>query len=415
MTKLIDQLNKTQNRNSAIKLLQGAIAAQSVTGNEANFVSYLKEEMTKRNLTPQTEEFLPGRPNIWGSSKSNEKGPHLLFIGHTDTVHVNSWKERWLGDKREDPFNAVEVDGEIWGRGTVDLKGGICASLAALDLLNDARIKHAGKVSYAFVGDEESGEEGTGVSAGIAQYTKRVLAGDIDKPDFAIYVEPTKLAVYTSQIGFFIADVTVTGKSAYFGRPEEGIDALKATHVVHEKIWEHSKQIESEGEHKLVGKSGALITSMQGGGYIAVPEQCKFSLIRKLRPGENLDDAVASFEAAVNSAEVAKGIKITIEYPAGRDHNYGGTPVEVDPTLPAVTKLCDAVKRGSDREGLIEGAPYWSEMPFLTAKIGCPTVYCAPGDIGVAHTLEERINSEEYLAAVRVFALFIANFCGIQP
>lgn len=405
------QLAELQDRQHDITLLQRAIQCESITGNEANFVAFLASELEQRKLAPQQAEFLPGRPNLWTANPANSSGPRLLFIGHTDTVHVRGWRERWQGDKRENPFSGTEVDGKIWGRGTVDLKGGICAALAALDLLRQADASFAGQVAYAFVGDEESGEAGTGVSAGMRDYTARVTQGEIAKPDFAIYVEPTVLSVYTSQIGFFIADITVTGKSAYFGKPELGIDAIKAAHCIQAAIWQHDEKIVAAGAHPLVGHSGILITELKGGGYISVPETCHMSLIGKLRPGETLDQAVAEFEQVVNGAPVTAGISINIAYPAGRDHKYGGTPAEVDPQLAAVTQLCAAVGEVAADKGSIGGAPYWSESPFLIDQIGCPAVYCAPGDISVAHTLEEQIDVEEYLAAVRSYALFISRYC----
>ena len=171
-------------------------------------------------------DFLPGRPNIWGERKGGGDGQRLLFVGHTDTVHVDGWREHWAGTEREDPFGAPMIDGAVWGRGAGDLKAGICASLAALTLLDKAGIKLKGDVAFAFVGDEESGQPGTGVSAGIKDYTARIEAGEVARPDFIVYVEPTRLAVYPAQIGFFITDITITGKSAYFGVPELGKDAL---------------------------------------------------------------------------------------------------------------------------------------------------------------------------------------------
>ena len=73
---------------------------------------------------PKPLNFFPGRPNVWGQKSGNGKGPHLLFIGHTDTVRVDGWSERWCDTPRESPFAAAEVDGSIWGRGVTDLKGG---------------------------------------------------------------------------------------------------------------------------------------------------------------------------------------------------------------------------------------------------------------------------------------------------
>lgn len=413
MSKNIQLLSSSQDTASDVKFLQQAIQQASITGNEAQFVAYLKDQMALRNLNPQQADFLPGRPNIWGERKGTGAGPRLLFMGHTDTVHVQDWKEAWAGTEREDPFAGVEVDGAIWGRGSVDLKGGICAALAALDLLDQSEIKLNGDIAFAFVGDEESGEPKMGVSAGIKDYVARVVKNQIQKPDFAIYVEPTQLQIYTSQIGFFIADVTITGKTAYFGKPELGVDAFKAMHAIQTAIWKHSKEIEAAGEHNLVGRSGALITEIRGGGYIAVPGSCFFSLIRKLRPAENLDEAVAAFEAVVRAVPVESGINIQFSYPAGRDHHFGGSPAEINPALPEVSQLQTAISQISKKETKIGGAPYWSETPFLINHIGCPAVYCAPGDISVAHTTEERINIEEYLASIRAFALFIANYCGV--
>ncbi len=159
-------------------------------------------------------------------------GQNLIFVGHTDTVHVNGWGEHWAGDQREDPFSGAIVDGEMWGRGTGDLKAGICTSLAALDLIDKAGITLKGDVSYAFIGDEESGEEGTGISAGIDHLTQSEAFLKAHKPDFAVYVEPTQLQVFPAQMGFFIADISIKGKTAYFGVPEQGIDALKGAHKV---------------------------------------------------------------------------------------------------------------------------------------------------------------------------------------
>ena len=413
MQALAQRLRGLIDHDVVLSWLREAVARESVTGNEANFVSWLNDRMAALDLQPTQADLLPGRPNIWGERNGKGGGKRLLFIGHTDTVHVRGWEERWKGTEREDPFGGAVIDGEIWGRGTGDLKAGICASLAALDLLDKAGINLKGEVAYAFVGDEESGEPDTGVSAGIKDYTERVLSGDIAKADFAIYVEPTKLAVFTAQMGFFIADVTVTGKSAYFGVPEQGIDALKAAHTILASIWEHSNAIAGRAEHGLVGRAFALVTGISGGGYIAVPGECKFSLIRKLLPGEGLDDAVAEFEKAVYGVPVQDGVYVEIAYPAGRDHSHGGSPAEIDPDVHGVAALTDAIGQAMPGRGGIAGAPYWSESPFLINQIGCPAVYCAPGDITNCHTLEERVNVDEYVAGIVAFAMFIASYCGM--
>lgn len=409
---LRDKLRALQSGDADVALLQRALGRESVTGNEANFVDLLQAEMRALGLDPATGDFLPGRPTVWGSKPGSGEGPTLMFVGHTDTVHVRGWTEHWAGTEREDPFSAPVIDGAVWGRGACDLKGGICATLAAVRLLDRAGIRLKGGLSFAFIGDEESGEPGTGVSAGAADLVRRVEAGQIDRPDFAVYVEPTRLDVYTAQIGFFIADIKITGKSAYFGTPEKGIDALKASHQVLAALWRHQEELSRGPQHDLLGASSILVTEIKSGGYISVPGSCRLSLIRKLRPEENLDDAVQAFESTVASAQVQDGISVEISYPAGRDHPLGGSPVEIDPDNPVALTLGDCVQEAFGKRGKIGGAPYWSENPFLVNQIGCPAVYCAPGDISVAHTFEERIDVEEYLAAIRAYALFMVRYCG---
>ncbi|AVF04425.1 MULTISPECIES: M20 family metallopeptidase [Devosia] len=412
---LHNRLLAALDRDEAIGLLRGAIGCNSVTGNEANMVAYLDRQMRERGLADiEIAEFLPGRPNIWGRRKGSGGGKRLQFIGHTDTVHAEGWREHWAGDEREDPFGAPIIDGEIWGRGAGDLKAGICSSLAAISLLDRAGIRLRGDVDFAFVGDEESGEPGSGVSAGVKAHVARIAAGELPRPDFVVYTEPTRLAVYPAQIGFFIADISITGKSAYFGVPELGRDALKASHKVMSALWAHSDEVSARAEHALVGKGFLLITTLNGGGFIAVPERCTLSLIRKLLPGESLDAAARELEEVIRGAVTDPDIAVEIAYPAGRDHALGGTAAEIDLDHPALAMLQESVGQAMPGRGGAEGAPFWSETPFFVNELGIPAVYCAPGDIRNCHTFEERVSVEEYLAGVVAFAGFIARYCGVE-
>ncbi|MGH6873377.1 MAG: M20 family metallopeptidase [Aestuariivirgaceae bacterium] len=215
------------NLDEAVALLRRAIQTPSITGNEAGIANVLYEELEQTGVDEIVKrDFLPGRPNVWGWRKGAERGPRILLVGHTDPVHVRGWTERWHGSDRENPFSAAAVNGELWGRGAADLKAGLCAAVMALRVLDQAKLPLMGDVLFGFLGDEESGEPGTGVSAGMKAFAAAIEAKEVPRPDLAIYVEPTELQIYAAQIGFFIAEITLTGRSAYFGTPELGIDAL---------------------------------------------------------------------------------------------------------------------------------------------------------------------------------------------
>jgi acetylornithine deacetylase len=401
-------------RDEAVGRWQQSIRIPSVTGDEAAFGAFVAEELRRLGAVGiGSVDCAPGRPVVWGTRKGRGGGPRLLIVGHLDTVHVRGWAEHWAGDVREDPFSGVEVDGEIWGRGAGDLKAGIATGLSAIAALDRAGIGLKGDVSFLFIADEESGEPGSGTSEGIKAAVPLIQRGTIPNADFAIYVEPTRLQIFTAQMGFFITDVVLTGRSAYFGMPEKGADALKAGHAVLSALWAHSAALEAEGEHPLIGRGFLLVTSANAGGYIAVPERFTLSLIRKLRPGEDLGAARDALDAVIRGAVADPEIAVEIVYPAARDHEVGGLPFEIDPALAPVGLLQRSVAAAMPGRGDVEGAPFWSEGSFTVRQLGIPTVYCAPGDISNCHTFQERVPVAEYLAGVEAFAAFMAAYCGI--
>jgi acetylornithine deacetylase len=399
----------------AIHWLRRAVQTPSITGQEGAFARLVADELRASGAEEvQIEEVAPGRPIVWSVTRGRGSGPNLLLCGHLDTVRVDGWSERWRGTEREDPFSAALVDGAIWGRGTVDLKGGIAAALAALRTLHTADDVLDGDVVTAWVCDEESGEQDTGHSIGMQALVELVATARIPLPSFAIYTEPTQLAVFSAQIGFLIAEIDINGRSAYFGRPEEGIDALHAAHRVLTELWELAEELPTRHSHPLVGDSKLLVTEARAGGYIAVPGSCKLALIRSLVPGEDLDEAAAEIEAAVTRGLKQTGADATVSFPAGRDHPLGGLPAETPPTLEPVQRLIQTLLDLRPSAATVAAAPYWSEMSFLAAA-GVPCVYWGPGDVSTAHTVEEHVDVKEFLDAVRVLTNFIAGHCCAGP
>ncbi|MBV9290435.1 MAG: M20/M25/M40 family metallo-hydrolase [Hyphomicrobiales bacterium] len=406
---IVARLREAFDADHALALLRRAIATPSVTGEEAAFAGLLKDELIAIGAEGVAlREFEPGRPNVWGRRDGRAGADTLLIVGHTDTVHVRGWRERWAGSEREDPFGGALVDGAVWGRGASDLKAGICAALEAVRTLDRAGAPLDPNVMFAFVGDEESGEAGSGVSAGACAFAGLIAEGEVPKPDIAIYVEPTMLDVYVAHMGFIICDVAVIGKSAYFGVPELGVDALKAAHPALDALWRYSDELARGLSHPLVGAGFVLPTGVQAGGYIAVPGECAISLIAKVPPGVPLDRVREGLEAAVRSAIADSRVQVRFSYPARRDHPVGGQPFEQAWDPARLERLISAVRAIRPDRGKIEAAPYWSELPIFAA-LGVPGVYFAPGDIRICHTAEENVALEDYYDGILALALFLAG------
>jgi acetylornithine deacetylase len=414
---IVDRIRTSVHAGSdaSVKLLQQIVRIPSITGGEGAVAEFVGEKL--RNLgfhDVNVEEFSAGRSNAWGVLPGQEAGQSVMFLGHLDTVNADGWSEHWEeGDLRKNPFSGAVVDGHIWGRGVGDTKGGIGAFLSAIEALKGAGLEVLGDVSGVFVGDEESGEHGSGLSAGIAALMPRITTGEIPRPDFAVYVEPTEMNVYTAQMGFFVENIRIEGKTTYFGTPWLGVDALKATHELLSAVWAYNDELEKRATHDLMGFPFLVVTAIKGGGVIAVPGDVTITIIRKLLPGEDLTEAKQELEQVLFGTINDDRITLHIENVAPRDHPVGGTPHETDTELPVVAQLQDAIKRVLPQRGAIAGAPYWSELPFLR-QLGIPGVYAAPGDIRNCHTAEERVELQEYLDAITAYAIFIAGFCGVR-
>lgn len=411
LSEVIDRID----REAAVDLLQRAVRTPSITGSEAAFVSLLQEELAGTGASQiRTFAFSENRPNLTGIVSGSGGGNSLMFLGHTDTVHVDGWREEWAGTEREDPFGAVIVDGNIYGRGVGDQKCGIVAVIASLKAIFESALRPKGDIVLLFVGDEESGQPSSGLSLGMKAAVEQMTSGNIPHADFAIYTEPTTLKIYTAQMGFVIADITVRGKSAYFGTPWLGNDALRAAHRLLTALFDYTDIIWDTAEHPLLGRPFNLVTGINGGGYIAVPEKCSLSLIRKVLPHESLNDVQSQLDGITRRVAINEGVQIEIDYTASRDHAFGGNPAETNPDHPGVTALADSIHSVIGNTDVIDGAPYWSEMSFLN-NLGIPTVYCAPGDITNCHTFQEHVVVQDFLDGIEIFVRFIARYCGLEP
>jgi succinyl-diaminopimelate desuccinylase len=136
---------------SALEIAQALIRFPSVTPVDGGALPYLRDLLAQAGFTAELVTFeAPGTPPIlnlyarFGSAK-----PNLAFAGHTDVVPPGD-KALW----RFDPFAGEIADGELWGRGTCDMKGGVAASVAAA-LRFIAKGASAGSISFLITGDEE--------------------------------------------------------------------------------------------------------------------------------------------------------------------------------------------------------------------------------------------------------------------
>ena len=142
---------------SATHHLQALLRLNTMTppGNEkiaANYIAGVIREAGIDNV--QVLEAAPNRATVVARLQAeNPTGRPILLMGHTDVVTVEP--ERW----DHDPFGGEIIDGEIWGRGALDMKSQVASELAVFLALADGGIALERDLIFVAFADEETGEE----------------------------------------------------------------------------------------------------------------------------------------------------------------------------------------------------------------------------------------------------------------
>ncbi|MDP8957387.1 MAG: M20/M25/M40 family metallo-hydrolase [Actinomycetota bacterium] len=121
------------------------------SGGEVRSVDLLSSYLEGSGLDLQRYEPIPGRASLAAKVEgSDPSAPGLVLMGHTDVVPVNP--DRW----RRDPFGGELVDGEVWGRGAVDMLNETASMAVAFRTLADEGFRPKGTLTYLAVADEEA-------------------------------------------------------------------------------------------------------------------------------------------------------------------------------------------------------------------------------------------------------------------
>lgn len=140
-------------RDEVVQLLQELIRIDTVNppGNETPAAELLRDYLGENGVACELYARVPERANLVARIPGRGDGPRFLLLGHTDTVLADP--AEW----RRDPWSGDLVDGEIWGRGALDMKGQTAASAVAIASLAREGFRPTGDLIFAAVADEEGG------------------------------------------------------------------------------------------------------------------------------------------------------------------------------------------------------------------------------------------------------------------
>lgn len=313
----------------------------------------------------------------------NGDGYKLLLHGHLDTVSLEGIS---------DPLNPIEIDGEIYGRGSCDMKSGTACHYAAFKYICDQEL--TGDVYLMFSTDEET-------------YAKQTVTaferGLLPKCYLGIITEPTNQKLITAQKGDAWIEVEFIGESAHSSTPEQGNNAIYMACEFILAYKEYTEESYKKNPHHLLGEAKMNVGLINGGVEPnSVPSSCKVVIDKRYLPNESMEQ----FEAEIKG--VAEQLKIK-----DPTFNYSikplvdCTPMEFDSRTDKFQELKHILEEELGREIEVSVFGGWAEGGTL-AKYNVDTLYFGPGNSDYAHTVNERVGIQS-IQTVTKGLISIAN------
>jgi acetylornithine deacetylase len=400
-------------RERLIADLRKLIRIPSVTGSEEAVAGWAAAALRDVGLTVdelaadpqaiQADPAWPGRemprtslPVVIGRV-GRPGGRRLILSGHLDVVPAGD-PATWTVD----PWAAEVRDGEAFGRGACDMKGGVAAILAAVRALHASGDLHRldGELLVVLVPSEEDGGQGT---------LAAIRAGAT--ADLAIIAEPSGLDIVIAHAGAITFRLTVPGRAAHASRRREGVSAL-------DKLWVISQALEADEARRNAAETDSIMTELGmpyptmigivGGGEWAstVLDRVVADGRYGVRLGQTPADAEAELRACVAAAcasdDFLRDHPVDVEITGAR---FGSTRVPADHPLPV--GLATVAETVTGRRPALLGAPYGADMRLFVNVGDTPCVIFGPGDVRIAHSADEHVPLREVVDCAAVLAAWV--------
>ena len=415
--KLLEKID--QSRDKAVTFLRDMVVIPSVTGDEAKIQKFLSEYMTKIGLQVDMWEtdwgelkkhpgYRPvdrgyeGRPNIVATLKGTGGGRSLLLNGHTDVIPVGGG-EGWS----DNPWSATIKNGRMYGRGLRRHEERRSQPHHGGGMPHGRRAKPKGDVYINVVIDEEVSGHGT---------LDTVIRGY--KADAGISGETSDLAVQPACIGRIWFEIEIHGKPAGIQKRYEGISGIELGNKIVKAVADLEAKRVATVTHPLYPNAldtlPCIIGSFSAGNYpSAFPANCLLKGSIGTVPGEDHEGVKQSLVDQVARA-AAEDPWMKLHPPKVRFVGYDAQASEIPRGHPIVETVCKNYKEITGRDPQISGRQGAADTRFLNQYANTPTVIFGPGSTAVMHADDEYVSIDDYMTAIKVMALSICDWCGVE-
>jgi putative selenium metabolism hydrolase len=374
-------------------LLLRLVATPSLSTEEGDCAALVADELGRLGMDVDVDAM----GNVVGRLVLGP-GPTVMVDCHLDTVPVVDATE-WT----KAPYGEV-VDGRLYGRGAVDMKGPMAAVIHAIDAL---RGTDRGTVVFAGTVAEELVEGPAAVA----------VAREVE-PDFVVICEPSQRRIARGQRGRAEVVVDVRGLSSHSAYPAEGINAVEVmADVITElrSLTPPSDDTLGEGILVLIDLKSEPYPSLS-----TVPERCRATFDRRTLVGETEADVLDPLREVVAKVTARWGATGTVELAAHRHTTYSGQDVETTKFAPAwlfgqgdavVARAVDGLV-GAGLDAVVTHYRFCTNGSGTAGHLGIPTIGYGPGHEDQAHKVDEHIDLSDLHLGAGGYAAILAALLG---
>ncbi|MCV2869066.1 acetylornithine deacetylase [Defluviimonas sp. WL0002] len=360
-------------------LLRHLIAFPTVsTDSNLAMIEFLADQLSAVGARVDIHRDATGaKANLFATLGPDTDGG-ILLSGHSDVVPVAD--QNWSTD----PFEMVERDGKLYGRGTCDMKGFIAAAVAMAPFYA-ARVKDR-PIHFAFTHDEETGCIG-------AQALAQVLRAQGIRPGIAIIGEPTSMRIIEGHKGCYEYSTHFTGLEGHGSGPDRGVNAVEYAVRYVARLLELKEQL--KGRAPANGRFEPPWTTINTGALIGgvahnvIPGKARVDW--EMRPVQNGDaDFVKS-----NLHEFCTHTLIPAMRSVSPDADIVTEVIgEVDGLIPADDNEAKEILMELTGANGADTVAFGTEAGIFQS-LGTAAVVCGPGSIEQAHKPDEYLSLDQ--------------------
>lgn len=377
-------------KDDLVRFTQEIVSIQSYTCEENQVIEHIKNKMISLGYDDVIQDGLGNLIGVIGN------GPvKVLFDSHVDTVEVNDHDEWKVG-----PFSGEIVDGRLYGRGSVDMKSAVAATVYAGHAIKSLGL-HEGKTIYVSTSVMEEDYDGEPLTY-LCERNKLT-------PDYAVICEPSSLKLALGHKGRALIQVDIEGVSAHGSAPEEGVNAIYKMNSIIGRIEAKGKAFMDSDE--VCGSLALTKIESEAVSINAIPPKCSIYLDRRLEIGEDYDYITGEMKDLLDGTDATWKIYDEI------GTSFTGQELILHSFLPAweidkehhLTQSCLKAFRSLNGNDPVMFKWDFCTNGVATAKLGIPTIGFGPGDAKLAHMRDENCPVDEIVRAFEFYTSLVGQ------